>query len=278
MTGAMGSDTGGVMSETVTAEDSYQTLKLIEADLAQRNTEERGKRLFFALYPDEDEKWKAAANKHFNTGSWIYARGKYPKLLEFFRAGAKYRERCLMAANRTGKTLGGGGYETSCHLTGLYPEWWEGRRFDQPTQVWAAGKTNETTRDIVQATLLGEVQHRGQRKVMSGTGVVPGDTLGNPSWKQGVQDLVDTIKVRHVSGGWSELGFKAYNQGRGSFEGTAQHVIWLDEEPPMDVYGECLIRTATTGGTVMLTFTPLMGMSEVVLQFLPREFRPDVDD
>ncbi len=237
-----------------------------------------GQRLFYALYPDENETWQAPANKHFNPGSTIYARALYPKHLEFFRAGAKYRERCFMAANKVSKTLGGGGYETACHLTGLYPPWWEGRRFENPTRVWAAGKTNETTRDIIQATLLGEVAHRGQRKVMSGTGVVPGALLGDPSWKQGVQDLVDTIKVRHVSGGWSVLGLKAYNQGRGSFEGTAQHVIWLDEEPPMDVYGECLIRTATTNGIIMLTFTPLEGLSTVVLQFMPAEFRPDMGD
>ena len=51
--------------------------------------------------------------------------------------------------------------------------------------------------------------------------------------------------------------------------------IWLDEAPPMDVYGECLIRTATTNGIIMLTFTPLLGMSEVVLQFMSVEFRPD---
>ena len=92
-----------------------------------------------------------------------------------------------------------------------------------------------------------------------------------------VQNFVDTIKIKHVSGGWSNLGMKAYNQGRGSFEGTAQHVIWLDEEPPADVYGECLIRTATTNGVIMLTFTPLDGLSTVVLQFMPAEFRPGQD-
>ena len=257
---------------------SPETRKAIRADLRQRITDELAQRLFHALYPDENGTWQAAANRHFNPGDVIFARALYPKHLEFFRAGLKYRERCLMAANRVSKTLGGGGYETACHLTGLYPEWWEGRRFEHPIMAWAAGKTNETTRDIVQATLLGDVVHRGARKIMSGTGVVPGKLLGDPSWKQGVQDLVDTIKVRHVSGGWSLLGMKAYNQGRGSFEGTAQHVIWLDEEPPMDIYGECLIRTATTNGVIMLTFTPLTGLSQVVLQFMPMEFRPDMGD
>jgi len=33
------------------------------------------------------------------------------------------------------------------------------------------------------------------------------------------------------------------------------------------------IRTATTNGIVMLTFTPLAGMSEVVMGFLPAEMQ-----
>lgn len=199
------------------------------------------------------------------------ARHLYPKHMEFFRAGATHRERCFMAANRVGKTVSGG-FEITCHLTGDYPDWWEGKRFHHPVRAWAAGKTNETTRDIVQAKLLGDIV-RGAEKNVTGTGIVPGIKLGRPTWKQGVQDLVDTIPIKHKSAGWSALGFKSYQQGRGSFEGTEQHVIWLDEEPPADVYEECLIRTATTRGVVMLTFTPLEGLSEVVMQFLPQEMR-----
>ena len=76
----------------------------------------------------------------------LMARELYQKHLEFFRAGRAYRERCFMAANRVGKTEGAGGYELTCHLTGYYPHWWEGRRFTGPVRAWAAGKTNETTR------------------------------------------------------------------------------------------------------------------------------------
>ena len=213
----------------------------------------------------------AAGNYHFDSGTVIFSRDKYQRHLEFFRAGSDYRERCFMAANRVSKTLGGGGYELACHLTGLYPEWWEGKRFSHAIRAWAAGKTNETTRDIIQMTLCGEVRHVGNRRHLSGTGVIPGHLLGVPSWKQGVQDLADTIKIQHVSGEFSTLGFKAYNQGRGSFEGTAQHVIWLDEECDESIYGECLLRTATTDGIIMLTFTPLEGHSTVVMQFLPHD-------
>lgn len=192
----------------------------------------------------------------------------YPKHLEFFAAGATYRERCFLAANRIGKSEGAGGYETALHLTGAYPDWWPGRRFTRPISAWAAGKTNETTRDIVQAKLVGAVTG-GAPKTVSGTGLIYGDCIGDLNWKQGVQDLLDTVMVKHVSGGWSRLGLKSYQQGRGAFEGTEQDVIWLDEEPPIDIYGECLIRTATTGGMVAITFTPLEGVTETVKSFLP---------
>lgn len=195
----------------------------------------------------------------------------YPKHLEFFEAGAKYRERCALAANRVGKTEGMGGYETALHLTGRYPAWWRGRRFEHPVQWWAAGKTNETTRDIVQRKLFGPVTGSGPAKTFAGTGLIYGDCLGKVAWKQGVSDLADTVHVKHVSGEWSEVGLKSYQQGRGSFEGTERHGIWLDEEPPLEVYSECLIRTATTNGMVYITFTPLEGTTGTVLMFINPE-------
>lgn len=175
-----------------------------------------------------------------------------------------------MAANRIGKSEGAGGYETVLHLTGRYPDWWEGSWFDAPVKFWAAGKTNETTRDIVQQKLFGDVKGSGPTKRVSGTGLVPLDAIGDISWKQGVSDLIDKVEIKHVSGGTSILGLKSYQQGRGAFEGTEQDGIWLDEEPPMDIYGECLIRTATTDGLIYMTFTPLDGMTETVLQFIPK--------
>lgn len=245
-------------------------------ELLRRQRDLQAQRLFYALYPEQDSVWPGPSllGGLVATGQILYSRDKYPRHMEFFRAGATHRERCAMCANRVGKTFGMGGYEMTCHLTGLYPDWWEGRRFDHPISAWACGKTNETTRDIVQHTLLGEVKATTGRKLVNGRGMVPGHLIGEPIWKQGVQNLVDTIPIKHVSGGWSELGFKSYEQGRGAFEGTGKHVVWDDEEPPEDVYGEQLIRTATTGGIMILTFTPLEGMSKVVMSFLPADQRP----
>jgi phage terminase large subunit-like protein len=77
--------------------------------------------------------------------------------------------------------------------------------------------------------------------------------------------------VKHARGGVSSLGFKSYSEGRAKFQGTAKHVIWIDEEAPMDVYTEALMRTMTTDGIVMVTFTPLNGYSELVQSFLEDE-------
>jgi hypothetical protein len=59
----------------------------------------------------------------------------YARHMQFFRLGAQpgINERGFMAANRVGKTWGAGGYELTLHLTGDYPDWWEGRRFAHVT-------------------------------------------------------------------------------------------------------------------------------------------------
>ena len=186
----------------------------------------------------------------------------YPKHIEFFHHGKSHRERLMLAANRVGKTEGVGGYEMALHLCGWYPDWWDGRRFSNPVRAWAAGDTSKTVREILQHKLLGPIGAWG-------TGLIPRDSIERVVRAAGVPDTVDTLYVKHKSGSLSRLVFKSYDQRRESFQGTEQDVIWLDEEPPMDIYTECLLRTMTNDGMVMLTFTPLLGMSEVVLQFLP---------
>lgn len=183
--------------------------------------------------------------------------------MEFHRAGATARERLLMASNRFGKSECGGA-EAAFHLTGEYPDWWEGKRFDKPVRTWAAGVTSETTRDIVQAKLVGPPE----RKEEWGTGFIPARCIGQVSPARGIANAIDTMSVKHVSGGWSTLQFKSYERGREKWQGTAQEVIWLDEESPLDVYMEALTRTNETGGIVYTTFTPLKGISDVVAMFL----------
>jgi hypothetical protein len=48
----------------------------------------------------------------------------------------------FLAGNRTGKTECAA-FELTAHLTGLYPKWWSGRKFNRPARVWASGDTLE---------------------------------------------------------------------------------------------------------------------------------------
>lgn len=180
----------------------------------------------------------------------------YPKQKMFHNASANASERLLRAGNQQGKTHAGA-MELAMHLTGRYPAWWQGRRFGHAIDAWAACDTGETTRDNPQRALMGPI---GQW----GTGAIPAAALGEVKRGRGVADLIDTVLVRHVSGGFSRLGFKRYDQGRESWQGTAKHVIWCDEEPPADIYGEALARLVATRGIIYTTFTPLKGMSEIV--------------
>ncbi|NBX85878.1 MAG: DNA packaging protein [Proteobacteria bacterium] len=193
----------------------------------------------------------------------------HAKQLEFHAAGVLARERLFMAGNRVGKTLAGAA-EVGFHLTGLYPRWWQGVRFDRPVQAWAASVTREATRDILQEVYLGDVG--GEGGVGDGrAGVIPRRLLLSVVHKSGVARAVDVVRVRHVSGGVSVLGFKSFDQGRESFQGTAREVIHLDEEPEVEIYEECLLRTMTVQGQILLTMTPLHGMTELVRHFTDAE-------
>jgi phage terminase large subunit-like protein len=210
-----------------------------------------------------------AENKLFHVypDTGRFAREKYRKHTDFFNA--KDRQLLILGGNRSGKTFAGS-YAVACHLTGLYPKWWTGRRFEHPIQAWCAGLTNEATRDIIQLELLGNpAKGEEGEKTTTGTGMIPKSCIGKVTWKQGIPDFVDIVAIKHVTGGYSYLGMKTYGQGRESFQGTAKDLIWFDEEPPADVYEEALTRTATTGGMIMLTFTPLLGLSKVIQMFLP---------
>lgn len=127
-----------------------------------------------------------------------------------------------------------------------------------------AGDSAKTSRDILQRILLGPVGEFG-------TGMIPAECLLRTTAKPGVSDAIEGIFVKHSTGGTSELIIKSFDQGRDAFQGTNRDVIWLDEETERDIYVECLLRTMTTGGMVMLTFTPLLGMTDICRDFLTEQ-------
>ena len=196
----------------------------------------------------------------------------YPKQRQFLEAGARYRERGFFAGSQLGKTECGA-YEMACHLTGLYPADWSGRRFNKPIKAWCVGENLKMVRDIMQAKLCGQP---GNEELL-GSGMIPKHLIvpGSIVAAKGEGQAFDTSQVRHVSGRVSTLRFRTYQAGRVALQGETLDFIWLDEEPSdFEVYTECLARITATNGCLIITFTPLLGMSSISIRYR-QEFSPD---
>lgn len=187
----------------------------------------------------------------------------YPKQKEFHAQGARYRERLFKAANQSGKTLSAGA-EAAMHLTGRYPDWWEGKVFERATQGIAASETSLLTRDGVQKMLLGAPAWP------LGTGYIPKSCIiGEPvRSRHGAPDAYEYCRVRHVTGDDSIVYFRSYDQGRARVQSMTLDWAWMDEECDIDFYMEILTRTNVVMGPVFMTFTPLKGYTETVNRFL----------
>jgi len=177
----------------------------------------------------------------------------------FHAAGKDAKERLFLAGNRTGKTYCGI-IEGVMHLTGLYPKWWKGKRFTRGIKMWAASVTTSLTKEVLEGGYLDVVP--------------PLSILG--------QDLQkSTFRIRHSSGGISFLAFKSYEQGRQKFQAAQLDFIHLDEEPSLGIYTEALMRTMSTDaqnqGALILTMTPLLGVTELVHRFTDGKDADTVD-
>lgn len=195
------------------------------------------------------------------------SRLQYSKHMAFFQGGAKYPQRLFSAANRVGKTICGA-YETTLHLTGLYPDWWKGRRFSHPVNAWAVGQTQDTVTKILQYELLGA---NGD----FGSGMIPKEQLDFATLpaasKVGVG--VSGFRVKHAAGGYSSLSFRSAEQGVLAMTGTSLHFCWADEPLPLPIYAELITRLAVEKGSFIMTSTPILGLDAMLMAFCEGEWK-----
>jgi len=66
----------------------------------------------------------------------------------------------------------------------------------------------------------------------------------------------------------TQYDFKSYDQDVEKYEGVGRHLIWMDEEPPKNLYQSNYMRTIAAnlrmgelGGKLLITCTPLHGMT-----------------
>lgn len=188
----------------------------------------------------------------------------HPKQAEFLAMGSQFSERLLMAGNRLGKSETGA-FEIACHLTGDYPAGWQGRRFENPVNVWITGPGATSVRDIAQEKLCGPPGN----PELFGSGMIPREKfVGRPVASRSATNGFESFQVRHSSGGISRCSVRTYEQERVNWQGVALDIVWFDEEPPVELYTEGRARLADRNGMSLMTFTPLFGMSDVVRRFM----------
>jgi len=121
-------------------------------------------------------------------------------------------------------------------------------------------------------------------------------SLDYPQSRDVIQPVIFELLPAHemlggsISGGWNKqdqilrlkngsiIGFKSCESGREKFQGADKDWIWFDEEPPEDVYKECIARIPGGNRTLTIwgTLTPLKGFTWVYSQVYKSD-RPDVE-
>jgi len=179
----------------------------------------------------------------------------------------------LMAANQVGKSQTGCSID-SYHLTGDYPEDWEGHKFDFPPLIWLLGYSGEKTRDLLQAKLFG--------KFVNGEfegGYISKDKIVDKILMTGTKGAMREVRVKHKAG-ISTVQFWSYSQGQHAIMGDVVDWYHIDEEPKDPaIFPQVLTRTLNgdrgKGGRGILTFTPENGKTELVCQFMGEDYESE---
>lgn len=185
---------------------------------------------------------------------------KHKKQIAFHKC--KKRNRWIFGGNRSGKTECGA-VECIWMLRGIHPY----RKNRKDVFGWAVSLSQQVQRDVAQSKIL----H-----------YLPKSWIADITMLSGRKDapaggVIDQIKIKNVFGGISTLGFKSCDQGREKFQGSSLDFVWFDEEPPKDVYEECLMRVLDRRGDIFGTMTPLKGKTFIFSEiYLNTKKNPEI--
>jgi phage terminase large subunit-like protein len=155
----------------------------------------------------------------------------YPKQVEFHKSTAPYR--LFAGGNRTGKTYSEAA-ECVWYALGTHPY----KRIETPNEGWVVSKDYNVQKESIQKCIL-ELLPKSAIK-------------GEPSHVK--SGIIDTIYLKNGS----IITFKSVDSGTSRFAGAAKRWISFDEEPPKEIWNECLARIgAGQGLDVWLAMTPI---------------------
>ena len=173
-------------------------------------------------------------------------RRKHKKQMAFHRC--KKRNRWVFGGNRSGKTECGA-VEAIWMARGIHPY----RRNREDVFGWVVSLSQQVQRDVAQSKILHYLPKNWIADIVMLSGRKDSPASG----------IIDQIKLKNVFGGISTIGFKSCDQGREKFQGASLDFVWFDEEPPRDIYEECLMRVMDRKGDIFGTMTPLKGRTFV---------------
>lgn len=156
------------------------------------------------------------------------------------------------------------------HCTGEYPDDWGGARTVRGQDIWYAGDRWSTLRDSIQVKLFGrDLKNPGRFVAGDEPPYFDEDRIVKGSVRMGGEGAIESIKVKHVSGGISTITFKTYHMGVEGMASATIDGVCIDEEPDYNVLQELTMRVAVKEGWICATFTPLKGRS-AYYKFLER--------
>lgn len=223
------------------------------------------------------------ANTYFpETGP--YSRDKYPVQMGLMKAGKKHRLRALVGGNGSGKSLWLA-LESYFHLSGKYPEWWDGHKFNKPINAWLCGLDAKALRAGLQMILFGGIGDDD-----FGTGIIAREDMMDEKgvfqkWAlSGTANAIGQFRCKHytngVFDGWSVCEFMTHEQGWQAYQGPTKDYIGFDEEPgDGKIFAESIMRLRGKDGGkpghFLAAFTPTGGMRDVYLAFVPNGQFPE---
>jgi phage terminase large subunit-like protein len=178
----------------------------------------------------------------------------YPTQLAFFAAGGSgVHQRLIYGGNQSSKTTCCAA-EFAWHVTGAYPPFWNGKRFDKPIRAWVVGESSTLVRDTLQRQLCGGDEF--------GTGMIALESFcKKPIMVPGGTHAIDTMFVAHATDdkpdGTSAITFKSFEMRREKLQSESIDLVWIDERPSEDVFSELLARTSATDGHLIVSYTPI---------------------
>ena len=206
---------------------------------------------------EAEQRRRAAGDRlaRYNKGRRVHK-----KQLAFHKC--KKRNRWVFGGNRSGKTECGA-VEAVYLARGVHPY----RRNRQNVFGWVVSLSQQVQRDVAQKKLLSYLRPDQIVDIVMLSGRKDSPSSG----------VIDQIVVRNELGGTGVIGFKSCDQGREKFQGSSLDFVWFDEEPPKDIYEECLMRVFDRQGDIFGTMTPLKGLTFLYDEiYLNKKNNPEV--